>query len=88
MEMPTTVMAIAVISGMVGYGAKLIPSVKDEYIPFIVGITGGILGVLGMHTIPQFPAQDILDAIAVGIASGLASTGLHQMYKQVVAGKD
>ena len=33
--------------------------------------------------IPDFPANDILNAIAVGIVSGLSSTGVNQIYKQV-----
>lgn len=49
----------------------------------IVGVAGGILGVVGMYVIPNFPATDVLDAIAVGIVSGLASTGVNQIQKQV-----
>lgn len=36
-----------------------------------------------MYVIPDFPANDVLNAIAVGIVSGLASTGVNQIYKQV-----
>lgn len=79
----TTVVAIVVITYLIGLGAKAIPQVKDNYIPIIVGIAGGILGVVGMHVIPDFPASDILNAIAVGIVSGLSSTGVNQIYKQV-----
>ena len=31
---------------------------------------------------PDFPAPDALTAVAVGIVSGLAATGAHQIYKQ------
>lgn len=79
----TTVVAIVVITYLIGLGAKAIPQVKDNYIPIIVGIAGGILGVAGMYVIPDFPANDILNAIAVGIVSGLSSTGVNQIYKQV-----
>lgn len=82
----STVVAIVVITYLIGYAAKQIPNVKDSYIPVIVGVAGGILGVLGMYVIPEFPANDILNAIAVGIVSGLSSTGVNQIYKQV--GKD
>ena len=68
---------------LAGIGAKLIPVIKDNYIPVVVGIVGGILGVVGMYVIPDFPANDVLNAIAVGIVSGLASTGVNQIYKQV-----
>jgi ribonucleotide monophosphatase NagD (HAD superfamily) len=79
----TTVLAIVVIAYLVGLVAKAMPFVKDEFIPVIVGIAGGILGVVGMYVIPDFPAQDVLNAIAVGIVSGLASTGVNQVYKQI-----
>ena len=77
-----TVLAIVVISYRVGIGAKLVPMVKDEAIPVIVGTAGGLLGIVGMYFMPNFPANDILNAIAIGIVSGLASTGVHQVWKQ------
>lgn len=77
-----TVLAITVISYLVGYAAKLIPQIKDEAIPAIVGLCGGILGAIGMYVIPDFPAHDIINAIAVGVVSGLASTGVNQVWKQ------
>lgn len=77
-----TVLAIVVICYLVGVGAKLFPNIPDEAIPVIVGITGGLLGVAGMYVIKDFPANDILNAVAVGIVSGLASTGANQIYKQ------
>lgn len=84
----TTVIAIVVICYLIGLAVKTIPAVKDNYIPVIVGAFGGILGVLGMYVIPDFPAQDILNAIAVGIVSGLSSTGVNQVYKQLKDGTD
>lgn len=84
----TTVITIVVICYLIGLAAKTIPAVKDNYIPVIVGAFGGILGVLGMYVIPDFPAQDILNAIAVGIVSGLSSTGVNQVYKQLKDGTD
>lgn len=77
-----TVMAIVVITYLVGLGAKNISTIKDEVIPVIVGVCGGILGVVGMFVMPDFPANDILNAIAIGIVSGLASTGVNQVWKQ------
>lgn len=79
----STVVSIVVITYLIGLAAKAIPSVKDNYIPIIVGVAGGILGVIGMYVIADFPANDVLNAIAVGIVSGLASTGVNQIYKQV-----
>ena len=78
-----TSLAIVVICYLVGLGAKRCPKLSDEAIPVIVGVAGGILGVIGMFVMPDFPANDILTAIAVGIVSGLASTGVNQVYKQL-----
>ena len=78
-----TVLAIVVITYLIGMLAKAIVVIKDEWIPVIVGVSGGILGVIGMHVIPEFPAQDWMNAIAVGIVSGLASTGVNQIGKQL-----
>lgn len=81
-----TVVAIVVICYLIGLLCKQLPKVKDELIPAIVGVTGGILGVVGMYVIPDFPAQDVMNAVAVGIVSGLASTGVNQAYKQIKEG--
>ena len=62
---------------------KTTEKVKDEVIPVVCGVTGGILGVAGMYLIPEFPAGDVINAAAIGIVSGLASTGVHQVIKQV-----
>ena len=43
----------------------------------------GGMGVAGMYLIPEFPAGDVINAAAIGIVSGLASTGVHQVIKQV-----
>lgn len=77
-----TVLAIVVITYLIGLGTKNISAIKDEVIPVIVGVCGGILGVVGMFVMPDFPAHDILNAIAIGIVSGLASTGVNQVWKQ------
>jgi len=81
-----TDVAIVVIAYLVGLLAKQLPKVKDEFIPVIVGVVGGVLGVVGMYVMPEFPASNVLDAIAVGIVSGLASTGANQAVKQIKKG--
>lgn len=77
-----TVGAITVISYLVGMGCKAYGKI-DKWIPVIVGTTGAILGVVGLYTISNFPSEDVLNAVAVGIASGLASTGANQIVKQL-----
>lgn len=75
-----TVVAITVICYLVGMGIKASP-INSDYIPPLVGVVGAILGLVGMVVITDFPASNILDALAVGIVSGLASTGINQITK-------
>ena len=48
-----TVLAIVVITYLIGLGVKNISTIKDEAIPVVVGVCGGILGVVGMFVIPE-----------------------------------
>lgn len=80
-----TVAGIVVICFLIGMGVKASP-LDDKWIPLIVGICGGCLGVVGMLTMTNFPADNYIDAVAVGIASGLAATGAHQIGKQLTEG--
>ena len=41
-----------------------------------------------MHLLADYPAADPLTAVAVGIVSGWAATGLHQTLKQMTGGKE
>lgn len=75
-----TVVAITVICYLVGMGIKA-SKVNSDFIPVIVGICGAVLGIVGMLVMPDFPANNIIDAIAVGIVSGLAATGINQITK-------
>lgn len=77
-----SVAAITVICYLIGDIVK-VTGLDNKFIPVIVGVFGGILGVVGMRVMAEFPAQDILTAIAVGIVSGLAATGADQMIKQI-----
>ena len=76
-----SVVGITVICYLVGMIAKA-TAINNKWIPVIVGASGAILGVVGMQVIADFPAADIINALAVGIVSGLASTGADQIVKQ------
>lgn len=80
------VAAISVIAWVVGQIVKA-SGLDNKWIPIICGIFGGVLGVVGMKIMPDFPATDYITAIAVGIVSGLAATGANQIYKQLTAEK-
>ena len=75
--------ALVVICYLIGETVKVSP-IDNKFIPVIVGFCGGILGVIAMFTgMPDFPTKDIITATAIGIVSGLASTGANQIFKQL-----
>ena len=76
------VAAISVIAYLSGEAVKLSP-VDNSWIPVICGLVGAVLGIVGMFSMPEFPASDLISAAAVGIVSGLAATGADQIYKQM-----
>ena len=75
--------AIATICFLIGMTVKASP-IDDKWIPITCALFGGVLGVLSMIAMPDFSASDPVTALAVGIASGLSATGVHQVYRQLV----
>ena len=63
-----SVAAITVIAYLIGQGCKASEKISDSWIPVICGCVGAVLGI---------------NALAVGIVSGLAATGVNQIYKQL-----
>lgn len=77
-----SVAVITVICYLIGQAVKA-TGIDNKWIPIIVGVCGGALGAAGLQLMADFPAQDYLTAVAVGIVSGLASTGVNQIAKQL-----
>ena len=77
-----SVAGITVICYLAAQAVKA-TNLDNKWLPVICGVLGGILGVVGLYWIPEYPAQDIITAIAVCIMSGLAATGVNQVYKQL-----
>lgn len=77
-----SVAGITVICYLAAQAVKA-TNLDNKWLPVICGVLGGILGVVGLYWIPEYPAQDIITAIAVSIMSGLAATGVNQVYKQL-----
>ena len=75
-----SVIGITVIWYLIGMVAKA-TAIDNKWIPVIVGVAGAVLGVAGMYVIADFPAADVINALAVGIVSGLAATGANQITK-------
>jgi len=79
---------IAAICYVMGSCIKKAQQIDDNYIPEIVCATGVVLGVAAyLLKVPDFPAHDIITAIAVGAWSGFASTGINQLIKQANKGR-
>lgn len=73
---------ITVICFLVAEGVKA-TALDSKWLPIICGGIGGILGIAAMYFMPEFPAHDVLTALAIGIVSGFGATGAHQVYKQL-----
>ena len=70
---------IVVACVIVGYIIKVTPpfaKIANNYIPLIVTLLGAVLGILTNGL--------TLEAIVYGAVSGLASTGLHQVFTQLL----
>lgn len=80
-----SVAGITVICYLIGQIVKA-AGLPNKWVPCIVGLAGAALGVAGLYLMPDFPASEPLTAVAVGIVSGLAATGAHQMGKQMKKG--
>ena len=80
------VAAITVICFLIGQVVKA-SGLDNKWISITCGISGALLGVLGLFIMPDFPATDYITALAVGIVSGLAATGINQVYKQLSKGE-
>lgn len=74
--------ALTVICYIVAQVVKA-TTLDNKWLPIISGVMGGVLGAVAMSIMPDFPATDYLTAIAIGIVSGLAATGAHQIGKQL-----
>ena len=56
---------------------KWLDAVSNEYIPSILAILGAVLGCVAVGTVS-------LESIVYGAVTGLASTGLHQVFSQII----
>ena len=78
-----SVAAITVVCYLAGVIAKA-TTLDNKWIPVTMGLCGAILGAAGLYLgLPDYPATDPLTAVAVGIVSGLAATGVNQAVKQL-----
>ena len=60
-----------------GYGMKQVSFVVNKWIPVILMVVGLLLNIWLRHGVSP-------DIVLGGMVSGLASTGLHQAFKQLI----
>lgn len=70
---PSIVVLCFVVGLLIKHAFK---KIDNKYIPLIVACSGVVLACLASHSIT-------IDAIAQGIISGWASTGVHQTFKNL-----
>ncbi len=75
---PLTVAACLVVGYII---KKWIADVDNKFIPTILAVLGAVLSCVILHTIS-------VEAIVGGAFSGLASTGLHQLFTQLIENKN
>ena len=79
------IIAAIVYGALAGY--KILVDGNEKWtrvIPVIAGALGVVLGIVAFYAAPEIIAADnVLTAILIGGASGLAATGTNQIWKQL-----
>ena len=72
---------VAVITIICYLAAKAVKALgmATKWLPVVCSALGGVLGVVAMYVMPNYPGTDILTAVARGIVSGLAAPGANQI---------
>ena len=83
----TSIPVIVLLCYLIGEIYKvLFKSKEDLYklIPIFVTLLGGLVGLVMHYVEPSFlNVNSIISALEIGLISGAASTGMHQMVKQI-----
>lgn len=76
---------VAAITVLAYLAAEVVKAtaIDNKWLPIVCGAVGCVLGIAGMYVMPDYPAQDVITAAAVGVVSGLAATGVNQVFKQL-----
>ena len=78
----TIIPVITTICFLIGKTIKATP-IDSRWIPLMCLVIGSILGIFGYFFVPELHTGNPLIAIAMGAASGLAATGVHQCGQQM-----
>lgn len=76
---------VAIVLYIIGAGLKKTESVKDNYIPYILGIGGILLSAIWvMANSPIGTMQEILMAVFTSIVQGILVAGLSTYVNQLI----
>lgn len=79
-----TIGSIAVLTFVICQVIKQIPVIDNKVIPVIALAVGCILGGVGSMTgVPGLTDLNLFDALATGAVSGIASSGMFSLYKNL-----
>lgn len=77
---------VAIVYGALELYKKIIQGkgILIKIIPIIAVVLGILIGIAAFYLVPDIIiADNVITAILVGGASGLAATGTHQLFKQI-----
>lgn len=96
MENVLEIVSVPVIVGIVYFVmavyktlVKNAPAIWTSLIPVWAAVLGIALGLVAYFLVPEvMPAENVLVAVLVGLASGLGAVGVHQVGKQIEKAKE
>lgn len=77
---------VTVVTGFLQLLKKIINGNEKiiRFFPIIAAVLGAVLGIIAFFALPDIiPATNVFVALLIGISSGLAATGTHQVFKQL-----
>jgi len=89
MDYPLHIAAVPIIAAIVYAALEVYKRVFTsertlKFIPLIAAALGIVLGIVKHYAVPDImPTANVLTAIFLGLASGLAATGTHQIFRQI-----
>ncbi len=84
------VVGIVALCYIIGMGLKAWDKFDDRKIPVLMAFSGAVLGVITYFVEPSMLGKvgGIMSAVIKGAVSGLAATGINQVYKQMHKDKE
>ena len=80
---------VAIVLYFIGLGIKKAESIKDKYIPFILGVLGIALSAIWVFANTQIGTiQEVLMAVFTSIVQGVLVTGLSTYANQLIKQKN